>query len=419
MPRTARILIYPGGRNARLAVMDLRDKDLLGGRTIVGFADDNSAAKGPDCRTLSEACVEWRPTHVLICARQPHVERTLELKALEALPHLVTTVARDAFVRGSALEFADETGSTSRTVRRALADIKSVTLVMCKTCNIRCNFCYQTDFTERMNPGIFTEKLRAVSPHVEVIKLVGGEVTAFRHALPFVEQVVDRYPDTRLRLTTNGILFDERWTAAFCATGGSVHNSIVAATPQTYHRVTGQDKHARAVENVRRTIETRNARGASLGVYIGLVITPDTQHEIEAVVELGASLGVDGVEIGVDTMGMDGLDRDLIERQAHRIVEDKRVPVVWDRLAMLFPELCPEPAITEPCTLPDNAIFVEVNGTVYACCHSHVAMGSLLEDDIETIWNARPAHAVSNDVSTGCCASCPQDCIYRPATVAR
>ena len=46
MPRSARILIYPSGRNARLALMDLRDKNLLGDRTIVGFADDNPAAAG-------------------------------------------------------------------------------------------------------------------------------------------------------------------------------------------------------------------------------------------------------------------------------------------------------------------------------------------------------------------------------------
>ena len=72
---------------------------------------------------------------------------------------------------------------------------------------------------------------------------------------------------------------------------------------------------------------------------------------------------------------------------------------------------------TEPCTLPDNAVFVEVNDTVYACCHSHIALGSLADDDIETIWHSRPARAVSTDVSTGQCASCPQDCIYRPATV--
>lgn len=340
MPRGTRILIYPGGRNARLAVMDLREKNALSDRTIVGFGDDQPPPGSSDCLPLDEAVSTWRPTHVLICARQPQLERKLAERVRASYPHLTTTIARDVFVESMLGEAARR--SRERDVQpRSLSDIKSVTLVMCKTCNIRCNFCYQTDFTERMDPVIFNERLRAVYPNVDVIKLVGGEVTAYRHALPFVQQVALLYPGVRLRLTTNGILFDERWTDAFCTTGGSVHNSIIAATHDTYRHVTGQDKLGAVIENVRRTVAELDGRGISLGVYIGMVITPDTQHEIEAVVELGASLGVDGVEIGVDTMGIAALNQSLIERQVRAIVASNRVPVLRDRLAMLFPQLCP------------------------------------------------------------------------------
>ena len=44
LPPGARILFYPGGRNARLAVMDLAAEGGLGDRIIVGYADDNPPA---------------------------------------------------------------------------------------------------------------------------------------------------------------------------------------------------------------------------------------------------------------------------------------------------------------------------------------------------------------------------------------
>jgi MoaA/NifB/PqqE/SkfB family radical SAM enzyme len=348
---------------------------------------------------------------VLTCAREPALEKTLTANVRRQYPDLPVLSVRAMFVEALAAG-----GERSE---RSLRDLKSVTIVMCKTCNLRCTFCYQTDFTQRMDPVIFNEKLRPVYAHTEVIKLVGGEVTAFKPALPFVREIPRLYPRVRLRLTTNGILFDERWTDVFCATGGSVHNSIVAATPRTYKLVTGQNRHEQVVENIRRTIATRANRRSSLGVYVGMVITPETQHEIEALVNLGAELGVDGIEIGVDTMRMGALDRDLIEAQVRRIIERNVIPVVWDRLSMLYPDLCPEPKLTEACELPDHDIFVEVNGTVYVCCHSHVAIGSLKQDTIETIFSSDAARAVAIDVRTGTCASCPRDCIYRPPTVAR
>ncbi len=408
LPERARMLVYPAGRNARLAVADMIDRDGFGMRRFVGFADDKPMVEDDECLTLENAVAKWQPTHILLCARQPDLERTLALRAKEIAPTLPVITVRDKLIQALVPD---------NRLPRALSDIDSVTIVMCKTCNIRCSFCYQTDFSQRMSPDIFQEKLLPVYPHVSVIKLVGGEVTAYRHALPFVQTIPDRYPNATLRLTTNGILFDDRWAQVFCRTGGSVHHSIVAATSETYHRVTGQDKHGLVVANIEATIKLRERTKSSLGVFIGMVVVPDTQHEIESLVRLGESLGVDGVEIGVDTAQMHALDEATIRRQVERVTSHGTIHVHWDRLAMLYPDMIVDETIDDPCDLPDRAIFVEVNGTVYVCCHSHVAIGSLVRDDIETIWNSPAAFAVARDVAGGHCASCPQDCIYRPATV--
>ncbi len=410
IPHDARFLVYPGGRNAWLAAGDLVTNDLLHGRTFVGFADDSDLAGRSDVRSLAEALSIWKPTHVLLCAKRPSVEERLADKVRALAPGVRVVFPRRYVVDA----LAPEGRSPSRV--RTLVDVKSVTIVMCKTCNIRCSFCYQTDFTERMDPAIFNEKLRAVYPHVHTISLVGGEVTAFRHALPFAEEVARKYPKASLDMTTNAVLFDERWADVFCRTGGGVYNSVVAATPETYKKVAGQDRHAQAMENVRRTVAMRNDCNAPLVIQISMVVIPDTQHEISALVELGAELGVDAVTIGVDALSLHLLDRELIESQVRKLVDAPPIPVNWDRLEMLYPGLIPATSVVEPCSRDRDCVYVEVNGDVFVCCHSHLRIGSLVEHDIETIWSGREAYTVERDVSSGQCATCPHDCIYRPAT---
>ncbi len=409
-PEDARILVYPAGRNARLAVSDATERGFPGGqRTMVGFADDQPPDGASDCATLTQALQHHQPTHILVCARDPSLEDALVDKARRTAPAVEVLSARSSFIENAPLQKREP---------RALSDIRNLTIVICKTCNLRCSFCYQTDFTERMDPVIFREKLAALYPHVDVLQLVGGEVTAYPHALPFVQTLPDRYPQMKLRMTTNGVMFDQHWADVFCRTGGSVHNSIIAVTASTYRKVTGQDQHAAVVRNVERTLRMRDERGSELAVCIGMVVVPDTQYEVEALVMLGNSLGVDRVEIGVDTMQTHFLDRKALREQVDRIAAaGLSLHVHWDRLSMVLPDLPIEPTVTAPCTLPDSAIFVEANGTVYVCCHSHVALGSLVTDDIQTIWNAPAARAVAHDVQSGRCASCPQDCIYRAPTV--
>jgi len=411
VPVDARVIVYPGGRNARLSVADLLDKDLLAGRTFLGYADDVPPEGAADCLTLDDSVARWHPTHVLLCSRQPAIEARLAMKLRDRFPHLEVVSARSVLL--DALAPAGQSAGRER----SLSDIGSVTIIICKSCNLRCSFCYQTDFTQRMAPEVFNEKLSAVYQHVDSISLVGGEVTAYTHAWPFVQTLADAYPGVALEMTTNGTLFGERWADVFCRTGGSVQTSLAAPTAKTYREVTGRDLHAQVLTNVRRTVQMRNERKASLGVFLGMVVTPQTQHEIAAVVDLGADLGVDAVRIGVDTMSMHKLDRDLIESQVRRVVKENLVAVHWDRLCMLYPDLIADRTITTPCTAAKDRLFIEVNGDVFVCCHSHLCIGSLLDNDIETIWRSREGYAVERDVSTGQCATCPQDCIYRPATV--
>ena len=411
LPGDARILVYPGGRNARLAVADLVRRNLLGTRVFVGYADDHAPPNSNDTRPLEQAVRDSLPTHVLICARRPALEQRL-LKRLGTLfPNTEVRIPRTELI--DALAGDDVKDRRTRTT----SDIKRASVILCKTCNIRCSFCYQTDFTEQMEPVIFNDMLAPVYRRAELLQLVGGEVTAYNRVMPFAESIPELYPNLRLGMTTNGTLFDERWAKVFCRTGGNVLVSIAAGTPESYKAVAGRNLYQNVVENLRDTVRMRNRCGAPLKVFLGMVISPQTQQDIETTIRLGASLGVDRVSMGVDTLTMDQLDRDLIEGQVRSVIADRPVPVHWDRLRMLYPDLIPDTTVTEPCTAAQDSLFVEVNGDVFVCCHSHICIGSLATDDINTIWQSQAGYAVEKDVSTGQCATCPQDCIYRPATV--
>ena len=411
LPEGATFIAYPGGRNARLAVDDLVANDLLHGRRFLGFADDNHTAHRDDCVSLRDAVAKWNPDAVVLCTRRPDVERRLAEKVRTEYAHILVVSGRDVLV-----DALKPLPGDKRRPRR-MSDIRKLTIVMCKTCNIRCAFCYQTDFTERMDPAIFNERLTPIYPHVDTISLVGGEVTAYRHALPFAQRVARDYPNAALDLTTNAVLMGETWSDVLCTTGGGVYVSVVAATPETYHRVTGADKLDQVIENVTRLVGMRNKCNADLTIKMSMVVTPDTQHEIADMVRLAESLGVDGTYIGVDFLGMNQLDKPFIENQVRQVLDETTIPTVWDRVGMLFPELPDSSEISSPCTLDRSSLYVEVNGDAFVCCHSHLSIGSLREADIETLWTSPAAYALEKDVSGGQCATCPQDCVYRPATL--
>jgi hypothetical protein len=150
---------------------------------------------------------------------------------------------------------------------------------------------------------------------------------------------------------------------------------------------------------------------------MSMVVTPETQHELAPMVRLAEDLGVDSVYVGVDFLAAERLDRPLIERQVRDVIERRSVPTNWDRIGMMFPDLIRTPSVTEPCRRDREAFYIEVNGDAFVCCHSHLPIGSLRDNDVETLWKSPAAYAVERDVSSGQCATCPQDCIYRPATL--
>jgi len=410
LPENARILVAPGGRNAQLAVADLLEKQLQGNRSFVGFADDAPDPHQPECRTFDEAVTHGNPTHVLLCSRRPELEEKLRTRIQKQFPQLDVRSARDEIVHQySTLE------TPSRT--RRLEDIESVVIVMCKTCNLRCNFCYQSEFESRMDPSIFTHQLAPVYPHAKRLSLVGGEVTFYRHALPFAQTIPNRYPHLQLELTTNGVGFNRDWADVFCTTGGRIGFSVIAGTGKTYEAITGKDCLSQVADNIRQVVALRDKMKSNLELTISAVITPQNQHELIEMVHLGHELGVDSVGFGADTMSDHRLDRHLIEKQIQQIRSEDQIKVYVDRIGMIFPDLVPKLDNTTPCTSATDSVFVEVNGDVFVCCQSHMRIGSLQDQDIESIWCSREGYAVEADVATGQCATCPQDCVFRPPTV--
>ncbi len=410
LPEDARILVAPGGRNAQLAVADLLKKNLLGNRTFVGFADDAPDPSLAECRKFEEAVSHGKPTHVLLCSRRPELEDKIHGRIQKQFPHLDIRSARSEIVR----QFSENI-TPSRT--RQLEDIDSVVIVMCKTCNLRCNFCYQSEFESRMDPAIFTQQLASVYPHARILSLVGGEVTFYRHALPFAQTIPDQYPHLQMELTTNGVGFNHDWAEVFCKTGGRIGFSVIAGTGNTYEAIAGKDCLSQVADNIRRVVALRDKVKSNLALTISAVITPQNQHELIDMVQLGYDLGVDSVGFGADSISDHQLDRKIIEKQIQQIRSENKIKVYVDRIGMVFPDLVPQLDNTTPCTSAADSIFVEVNGDVFVCCQSHMRIGSLQDQDIESIWCSDEGYAVEADVTSGQCATCPQDCVFRPPTV--
>ena len=106
-------------------------------------------------------------------------------------------------------------------------------LIMGLQCNVRCTMCYQTDFSPKFNmpPVLYKERLGEAYAHVTSVKLQGGEPTIMKNCKE-AAVILQRHPQVKLTVITNGVFIDDFWHETLVEQGGNVSVSINAATEQ-------------------------------------------------------------------------------------------------------------------------------------------------------------------------------------------
>jgi MoaA/NifB/PqqE/SkfB family radical SAM enzyme len=149
--------------------------------------------------------------------------------------------------------------------------IKKVTLIVTKGCNLSCDYCFEKHFAkQKMKTEDAFFHIDKYDP--EVVKFFGGEPLINRR---LIKGVMDRYPDKKYEITTNGIYIhklDESYWKKF----DSINISLDGIFERDVTRWTNEKEYEKTVANIKWLIDLLGNERIILNVTTG-------QHGIDYV----------------------------------------------------------------------------------------------------------------------------------------
>jgi radical SAM protein with 4Fe4S-binding SPASM domain len=293
-------------------------------------------------------------------------------------------------------------------------------------CNLRCRMClvrYAPAIGRREGALSYEQFLELVDslPRLRKLTLQGlGEPLLSPHLVDMVEHAASR--GTSVGFNTNGTLLGRRRAEELVRAGlGWLHVSLDGATPSTYEDVRhGTDfrphpgQFERVVGNLRGLVEARTRAGSELPrIQLVFVAMRRNVGELEALVALGADIGVDSV--WVQNLSHDFSDTDpsggyrgLREYAAEEALfrqDEKAMRRTFERARKRAGELGVElrlprlderpssrPAGTPGCNWPFESAYVTHRGEVQPCCmvmgSDRARLGQLGDTSFPEIWRS-------------------------------
>ncbi len=177
-------------------------------------------------------------------------------------------------------------------------------LEICNVCNIRCRMCAltldphfkSTGVSRRMMSFETVEKMAEFWPTVTKCYLMGlGEPTMNPDFVRIVEYL--KGFNIVLSFNTNGMLVDEAMAQRFVDLGvDNITFSIDGATAETYNFIRVGSEFDTMMTNIRRLSRLKQEARAKLpNLIFANVLMSDNMREAEALVDLGAEVGVSQV----------------------------------------------------------------------------------------------------------------------------
>ena len=268
-----------------------------------------------------------------------------------------------------------------------IKDIKYIGIVLGNSCNYRCIMCYLEDFKRKLNPDVYLNKLKNVYPHAKEIIVQGGELTVIPEAKEFINFLISSYKGIKISTSTNGYLFDEKWTEIFINHGGFVNFSLNASTRETYHVLTSKDNWEQVISNLKYLINCNSKGGGNLLVRASFVILDENLAELSSFVRFCVGLGIDVIKFYYDMPLL--RNKNLIREEIDKINgiknEVKNLKIInldsFERWIFKIKTSAPE------CFSPFNRLFINEKADVSFCCHLNKKIGNLNDEPIESLWN--------------------------------
>jgi len=304
------------------------------------------------------------------------------------------------------------------TEKNKIPDNLIVHLSLTNACNFLCTICPSMREDKKyarpkMTSALLEKVLGEVLPLCSAMILGGnslGEVTTHKEFSRFVDPGFNKDGRIKMRLTTNGYRLGEL-AEQIAEKFTFVSVSFDGATASTYEAIR-KYPYDKIVANIRRLTSERERLGTALKVGLGMTLLYDNIHELPALVELAADMGIDMV-VGSYFIPNFASERyqclyyhqryanevaEKAEERALKLGVEFRMPrfrMPGQRLSK--DELRP---VYETCPLPHTMVNISETGVVTPCCANPTIMGDLSKQSFEEVWNGKKYLRFREDVAS-------------------
>ena len=176
---------------------------------------------------------------------------------------------------------------------------RKLTLESSSVCNLRCVMCPQAlGLVQRPKhlEDSLLDKIQPALRGLEWVQLHGIGEPLFSPAFWRALEVLDSLPPMHITVNSNmTVITDEQIGKILNSQLEEISVSLDAATPETYAKIRGYDLN-RVIDNIKRLIARRKAVGRERPKILpNMTLMRENIEELEAFVELGHRLGVQGV----------------------------------------------------------------------------------------------------------------------------
>ncbi len=241
-------------------------------------------------------------------------------------------------------------------------------------------------------------------PFAKEIELTGlGEPLMHKDLYRMIEYARKR--KMRTVVTTNATLLNDKNIDNVLKSGlSTLHVSIDSPDPETFKAIRVGTTLEKVTANLKNLIQQRDKKKSKLRVVINSILMMRNYHQVEDMVKLGASMGVDEIgfsdmqysfDTGSEHWGISteaeslrcacDAEKDTIRKyflSAETLAKELGLKIALPRLD--------QPKVRTRCKQPWTMLVTDERGEVRPCCAIHfVSFGNLQKQSFSEVWNSK------------------------------
>ncbi|MBM4325388.1 MAG: radical SAM protein [Deltaproteobacteria bacterium] len=269
-------------------------------------------------------------------------------------------------------------------------------------CNLRCQHCYQDDFSREKDLD-WAELKRVADNFLITIKewdkmacihLTGGEPLLKPELFPLLDYL-DQLPlIDELGIITNGLLLDQEWVKRLSAFPKlrKIKISLDGADAKTNDSIRGMKNFSKVIQNLSWVRDEDRFE-----TILMFTVMKRNFRDLPAFLKLSQELGVNGFIIERFIPWGKGRERrdDVLSKEDWKeliktlvelfSIEEEDVFLSYQAFQINLNHEEPE-LLGAPCVIGKDGLCVMPDGDVFPCRRFPISVGNLLNDSLKTIW---------------------------------